>query len=107
MNAIGQIQPGKREERLCELARLFAVPARGPLEEQLEKIKIQLLRTMLKKEPDAGLARELTWAANEAAALAWYTGYPTWLFPALFEEKAQSARKRWERQRELWQCLAA
>jgi hypothetical protein len=107
MNAIGQIQPGKSEERLCELARLFAVPARGPLEEQLENLKMRMLGKMLNTEADPGLARELAWAANEAAAVAWYTGYPTLLFPALFEEKAQSARKRWERQMELWQYLAA
>jgi hypothetical protein len=90
------------------MARLFAAPARGPLEEQLELLKIQLLGKMIDNQPaDSGLMRELAWAANEAAALAWYTGYPVLLFPTLFEEKAQAARKRWERQMQLLEPVAA
>jgi hypothetical protein len=108
MNARRQTQPGSREERLSNIARLFAVPSRGPLEAQLENMKTELLGHMLDgQKADSGLRRELAWAANESAALAWYTGYPTLLFPALFEEKAHVACKRWEHQMELHQPIAA
>jgi hypothetical protein len=40
-------------------------------------------------------------AANEAAALAWVTPYPLLVFPALFEEKADSALKLAEKQEQV------
>jgi hypothetical protein len=38
-------------------------------------------------------------AANEAAALAWFTPFPLLFFPALLEEKARAALRQGARQR--------
>ena len=50
------------------------------------------------REREAEAARR---AANEAAALAWITAYPLLVFPALFDEKADMAISRAERQEEI------
>ena len=47
---------------------------------------------------NAGLAQELRWVANEAAALTWFTVCPILVLPTLLEEKAPSALEWWERQ---------
>ena len=107
MNRTDQIRETRREERLCELMRLFAGPCRGPLEAQLQALKERLLQPALAKAPDATLVQDLSWAANEAAALAWYSGYPMLLLPGLLEEKLSLAHKHWERQQEIWHKLAA
>jgi hypothetical protein len=106
MSATGQIKEARSEERLAALPHRFAVPARGPLETQLEALKEQLLKPALATVTDLALVKELKWAATEAAALAWYTGFPTLVLPALLEEKLLLASKRWERQQEI-RALAA
>jgi len=45
----------------------------------------------------------LSRAANDAAALAWVTRYPVLFFPVLFEEKAETALLRAERQEQVLQ----
>ena len=73
-------------------------PFRARQEAELERLKARLLAERLKAvgiaRPDGPLSR----AANEAAALAWVTRYPLLLFPVLFEEKADAALVRAERQ---------
>jgi hypothetical protein len=64
----------------------------------LERLKNYLLRTRLETLPEAGYNAYLRRAANEAAALAWVTPYPTLVFPALFEEKAETALLQAEKQ---------
>ncbi len=80
-----------------------AVPSRGPLERELEALKIRLLAPVLKTVAGANgaLARELSRAANEAAALAWFTVCPVLVLPGLLEEKIGQAIKRWEKQQQL------
>ncbi len=73
----------------------------------MEALKQRLIEPLLQNVECPELASELRWAANEAAALAWYTGYPMLVLPALLEEKVAAASKRWERQQKIWQCLAA
>jgi len=86
--------------------RLFATPSRGQLESQLETLKQRLLQPILGKISEPGLANALTLAANEAAALAWYTGFPMLVFPTLFEEKITTAWKHWLRQQQIWSLAA-
>jgi hypothetical protein len=87
---------GRRpEERLCELMRRFSAP--GDVEAQVIALKNRLLKPVLKTVADSRLVTEITFRANEAAALAWYTGYPILLFPALLEEKLSSLLKPWNR----------
>ncbi len=106
MNATSQLQSRRLEERVCEMMRLFSVPSRGPLEAKLHQLKEKLLQPVLNQASDLRLTQELTWAANEAAALAWYTDYPLLVFPGLLEEKLSAARRRWLRQQVLWQAAA-
>ena len=84
----------------------FAVPASAVLfragrETELERLKGRLLRETLKQATDPELYAPLRRAANEAAALAWANWYPLLLFPALFEEKVQTAVRQTARQAQI------
>jgi hypothetical protein len=79
------------------------VPVRGPAENELEQLKARLLRPLLDPAAGAGLNIALRRAASEAASVAWFTPFPLLFFPTLLEEKAASARRRQERQREIRQ----
>lgn len=80
---------------------ISSVPVRGQLEEQLEQLKQKLLKPILKTASNSDLIRELCWAANEAAALAWFTICPILVLPMLLEEKVGAAWKKWEKQQRL------
>jgi len=71
---------------------------RGALEQQLERLKEQLLAPMLASVRNVALLREMRWVANEATALAWFAFCPVLVLPMLLEEKIQIALQRWERQ---------
>ncbi|HXJ59053.1 MAG TPA: hypothetical protein VNU68_20535 [Verrucomicrobiae bacterium] len=77
---------------------LLIVGRRGALEQELERLKEQLLAPILASVQNAVLLRELRWVANEAAALAWFTLCPVLVLPTLLEEKVNAAFRRWERQ---------
>ncbi len=94
------------EEQQCRWMRLFSTPSRGQLETQLENLKLRLLQPILSRLSEPGLKNALTMAATEAAALAWYTGFPMLVFPTLFEEKIAAAWKHWLRQQEIWSLAA-
>lgn len=72
--------------------------ARGEVEARLEQLKAQLLRPFLERAAGTPLVKELYCAANEAAALAWFTVCPLLFFPVLLDEKLQATLRRWERQ---------
>ncbi len=78
-----------------------AVPCRGPLEFQLDELKERLLQPLMQTVGNTALAQELRWAANEAAALAWYTACPVLVLPTLLEEKVRAALKKWEKQEQI------
>src|SRR5262245_30210719 len=92
----------KRREVAWEPNPLLAAPCRGAMEEQLERLKEQLLTPLLSSIENAALVQELRWVANEAAALAWLTVCPVLVLPTLLEEKVRAAIQRWERQQLLW-----
>ena len=73
-------------------------PFRARQETELERLKAQLLSERLGGLGDPEAVGQLSRAANEAAALAWVTRYPVLFFPILFEEKAETALLRAERQ---------
>ena len=78
-------------------------PFRARQEAELERLKARLLSERLEEVGDPQLGSQLRRAANEAAALAWVTRYPLLVFPVLFEEKAEAALLRAERQEQVRQ----
>ncbi len=81
--------------------RSLSAPTRGQVEGQIEALKEQLLKPVVAKLSNAVLLKEISWAANEAAALAWCTVCPILVLPALFEEKVRAAFAKWEKQQRL------
>ena len=65
---------------------------------ELEQLKARLLNERIRQVWDNRRTLQLSRAADEAAALAWVTPYPLLVFPALFEEKAETALLRVVRQ---------
>jgi hypothetical protein len=82
-----------------EVAPVPSVPFRGTQETELDRLKARLLREWLQQTPDEQLYAPLRRAANEAAALAWFTPFPLLFFPGLLEEKARAALRQGARQR--------
>src|SRR4051812_32740372 len=80
---------------------IFRAPIRGPIEGQLEQLKQSLLLPVLERIPNTALVKELSRAANEAAALAWWTICPILVLPALLEEKVRETLKKWDTQERL------
>jgi hypothetical protein len=78
-------------------------PFRAREEAELERLKARLLAEQLEERGDAQLSTQLRRAADEAAALAWVTRYPLLVFPTLFEEQAEAALLRAERQEQVRQ----
>ncbi len=92
---------GRRVEGEFAFLPRLSVPCRGALEARLEDFKERLLQPFIATALDPALARELRWAANEAAALAWYTEYPMLLLPALLDEKVRAALQKWDKQEQI------
>jgi len=86
-----------------EVKPASAAPFRAWEETELDRLKTQLLSEWLETRWDAQFGDPLRRAADEAAALAWVTRYPLLVFPALFEEQAESALLRAERQEQVRQ----
>ena len=94
-----------RLESYFEENPLPSMAQRGMIEAQLDQLKDQLLEPVLNSIQSAAVVQELRKAANEAAALAWFTVCPTLVLPTLLEEKVSSALQwcaRQERIRPHW-----
>ena len=78
-------------------------PFRAGRETEFERLKTRLLSERLETVWEPEVNSQVRRAANEAAALAWVTPFPALVFPVLFEEKAEEARLRAERQEEVRQ----
>ena len=74
-------------------------PFRAVLESNFERLKGRLVSERLAELWEPELNSQVRRAANEAAALAWVTPYPTLVFPVLFEEKAEASLAIAERQK--------
>ena len=74
--------------------------------DQLGKLKDQMLTRLLTKTSDPALKARYRWAAEDAAALAFVTPWPSLFFPVLFAEKASEAQVRARRQSRIkLQCV--
>ena len=80
---------------------IAAPPRFGGGEPELEQLKNELLLERLETALEPNADAYVRHAASEAAALAWVTPYPLLVFPALFEEKADAALARLERQTQI------
>lgn len=78
-------------ETRFEVLPLPAAPFRALQDDPLERLKTELLAKRLEEAGEPEVNSLLRRAANEAAAVAWLTPYPTLVFPVLFEEKSQAA----------------
>jgi len=74
------------------------LPFRAAENTELEKLKDRLLRQLLEQAASPAENTALRRAANDAVALAWVSQYPLLVFPALLEEKAQTALVQCQRQ---------
>jgi len=68
-----------------------------PLRRTFAGLQDDLVNEILGETETITLHAPLKQAANEAAGLAWTTGYPLLVFPVLFNEKTEIARQRQER----------
>lgn len=92
MNANKQRVPTRfGPETRFEVQPTPAAVFRATQETEFERLKNRLLREALFELTKPALNGYLRRAANEAAALAWVTPFPLLVFPALFEEKAETA----------------
>ena len=90
-------------ETRFELRPAPPAPFRALQENLFERLKSRLLEERLEDAWATRLSSQVRRAANEAAALAWVTSYPLLVFPALFEEKLESARQIAQRQEQVRQ----
>ncbi len=90
-------------ESRFELTPGSAAPFRVLQESRFEELRHSLLAARLEETTEPHLTTQVRRAANEAAALAWLTPYPLLVFPALFDEKAETALRISERQEEVRQ----
>jgi hypothetical protein len=72
-----------------------------PLQATFAGLQDALVTETLGATETLALHGPLKQAANEAAGLAWTTGFPLLVFPTLFTEKAQQVRRRQERARRI------
>lgn len=72
-----------------------------PLREAFAKLRDELLAAEVEATETLGLKAPLEHAANEAAGLAWTTGFPLLVFPGLYAEKATGVRLREDRARRI------
>src|SRR5207302_11259547 len=82
-------------------SRSFSAPIRGQVEAEIEDLKQRLLQPIIARIRDSPLIKEISWPANEAAALAWCMICPVLVVPTLLEEKARATLATREKQ----QCL--
>jgi hypothetical protein len=80
-----------------------AAPFRAVELDALDRFKDRLVRKLLNTTTDAELHSRIRRAANDAASLAWMTGYPLLFFPLILEERIAMARRQARRQRDIRQ----
>lgn len=99
MNAKSRpLQTRFRKETRFDVGPIVTAPFRGQIETRLEELKHALLQPVLRGTLNPELHARVTWAAQEAASLAWLTPFPLLVFPTLFEEKMRAARQYWLKQ---------
>lgn len=90
----------RRPKKAARMARKEASPVDRRLQESLfADIQTVLMRERLESEWRPGVEEHIRAAARDAAAIAWLTPFPTFVYPGLFDEKADAAIERLERQK--------
>jgi hypothetical protein len=97
-----KVPVGFAPELRFELRPTPVAPFRAAQETEFERLKNTLLARRLALAPTPDFTAPIRRAANDAAALAWATVFPLLVFPVLFEEKAQAALRRIERQAHIY-----
>ena len=95
-----RIEPDFAQEIRFNVGLAHPAPS-GAGKPELEQLKDELLLERLEGADQANADAYVRHAASEAAALAWVTPYPLLVFPVLFEEKADAALARLERQTQI------
>ena len=73
---------------------------------RFDNLKTRLLLQRLNETPESETHASIIKQANEAALLAWLSGYPLLAFPCVFEERALAAAEHARRQaRRYWTNL--
>src|ERR1051325_12034887 len=68
-----------------------------PLQRAFAGLQDALVNETLVETETLSLHAPVKQAANEAAGLAWTTGFPLLVFPTLFQEKVERARRQQDR----------
>jgi len=92
MNATYRVPTRFAPESRFPVTPVTAPPFRAARTDQLEQLKVRLLRGFLAETTNPAFYAPLRRAANDAVALAAATSFPLLVLPILFEEKAASAR---------------
>ena len=90
--------------RFSRKTRFELQPRFGTLDltrNRFEQLKALLLDPVLTQTPNDVLRRQLTLAANEAAAIAWTTPFPLLVLPELLQEKAAEVHRYAEHQEQV------
>jgi len=69
----------------------------APLKQAFAGLQDELINETLGGTETLALHAPVKQAANEAAGLAWTTGFPLLVFPTLFQEKVERARVQQDR----------
>ena len=80
-------------ETTWEVTPVPQAPIRGPQEEELERLKEELIREALGRAESPAIQEPLRKAGHDAAALAWTTPFPLLVLPELLREKLETARR--------------
>ncbi len=98
---IQPVRPRFSRETRFEVRPTFAPVASQDMQRTFEQLKARLLKPVLHKTADPDLRRQLSLAANEAAAVAWTTPYPLLVLPMLLQEKAAEVHQYTLRQEQV------
>ena len=87
-------RPNKAGMEHCGLGRNTQCAWCLEVQEQYNRLEKRLVEAALAQAEGALEKRHLGWAAQEASATAWASGFPLLVLPALMDEKVLTARQR-------------
>ena len=104
-NTTKQVPTRFGQETRFELTPRFNAVTLEQTRSTFHQLKARLLEPVLEKVAEDPVAqRQLRLAANEAAAVAWTTGFPLLVLPVLLEEKAAEVEEHAARQEQVHQA---
>ena len=85
----------------CGLGRNTECAKCVEVQDRYSRLEKQLVQAALAQAEGPLEKRHLGWAAQEASATAWASGFPLLVLPQLLEEKVSTARQRARNQRDI------